>query len=320
MDDRRPGTENEARHVPVLLTEVMSFIIQPGTKTVLDATIGAGGHAEAILKAMDGVKLIGLDRDPCAVSISKGRLAPYKGRVEILHSHFLRLDAALDSCGVEKVDFILMDLGVSSMQLDTPERGFSLAKDGPLDMRMDPSSPSTAASIVNEAGHERLVSIFRKYGEEKNAARIARAIVEERGKSPITTTGRLADIVAKASSSKGQRRIHPATRVFQAIRIAVNNELDIIAPAIQKGVERLNNGGRIAVISFHSLEDRIVKKEFADLEGRCQCPKNIPVCVCGRYALVKTLTRKPVRPAAGEMEANRRARSAKLRVAEKVAA
>jgi len=311
--------EAGAPHQPVLMEEVLSFIVRPGVSLVLDATIGAGGHAEAILKSMEKVKLIGLDRDQSAVALSGRRLAPFAGRATVAHADFSSIGRVLDEAGFPKVDAALMDLGVSSMQLDQPERGFSFGKPGPLDMRMDQSTPITAAMIVNTYDEKELTSIFRLYGEESKAPRIARAIIGQRAMAPITTTDRLARIIEQAAPAP-RGRIHPATRVFQALRIAVNSELDLLAMALDEAVERLNPGGRIVVISFHSLEDRIVKRAFMDMAKGCVCPKQAPVCVCGGKPKVKLLTRKPVMPQEAEIAANPRARSARLRAAERVAA
>ncbi|MDH5638815.1 MAG: 16S rRNA (cytosine(1402)-N(4))-methyltransferase RsmH [Nitrospinota bacterium] len=315
------GTVADFGHIPVLMDEVLSYIARPLTRSVLDATLGAGGHAEAILKAMDQVRLIGMDKDDVAIALSKSRLAPFGERVSFKRADFSRIGQVLDEYDFPTVDAILMDLGVSSMQIDNPSRGFSFSHPGPLDMRMDKSQKTTASDIVNSADEKELVRIFREYGEERNAPKVARAIVRERALSPIDSTDRLAGIVSKVSSSPpGRRRIHPATRVFQALRIAVNDEMSALHPALQTAVERLNPGGRIAVISFHSLEDRIVKRAFFDMAADCVCPKGLPVCVCGKVANVKIITKRPVAPSAAETASNPRARSARLRVAEKLAA
>ena len=315
------GAGADFGHIPVLMGEVLSHIVRPMTRSVLDATLGAGGHAEAILKAMDQVRLIGMDRDDMAIAIARRRLAPYGDRATVARADYSHIGRLLDEQGLAGVDAILMDLGVSSMQLDDPARGFSFSHDGPLDMRMDRSGPVSARDLVNSADEKELVRIFREYGEEKNAPRIARAIVNQRAASPIETTGQLAAIVAACSfSPPGRRRIHPATRVFQAIRIAVNKELELLGRSLETAVDRLNPGGRIAVISFHSLEDRIVKRAFQRMASSCVCPKGVPVCVCGQKPRVQVITKKPVAPSEEEAESNPRARSARLRVAERLAA
>ncbi|MBI4829400.1 MAG: 16S rRNA (cytosine(1402)-N(4))-methyltransferase RsmH [Nitrospinae bacterium] len=308
-------------HIPVLLNEVLSFIGGPQTGIVADATIGGGGHAEAILRAMGMARVIGLDQDGEAVERVRARLTPlFPGRIRVEKARFDQLGEVLDRLGTPRVDAALFDLGVSSFHLDDPARGFSFLRDGPLDMRMDRDDPLTAADIVNHREERELSLIFRQYGEERHATRIARAIVRERARAAIETTGALAEIVAAAIPARERRAsaIHPATRVFQALRIAVNRELEILDPALRAAAERLSPGGRIAVISFHSLEDRIVKRAFADMEPQCRCPKDLPVCRCGRPGILRVLTRKPVAPGSAEVEQNPRARSARLRVAERL--
>ncbi|MBI4665897.1 MAG: 16S rRNA (cytosine(1402)-N(4))-methyltransferase RsmH [Nitrospinae bacterium] len=308
------------KHVPVLLEEVVSFLFGRGESVVVDATLGGGGHAEAVLRRFPEVKLlIGLDRDEEAVERAAARLAPFGPRVRAQKAHFIELGDVMDRMGVSKADAVLMDLGVSSFHLDDPARGFSFSKNGPLDMRMDKAQSLTAAGLVNTLGERELALIFYRYGEERHSARIAKEIVKERAGEPIATTGRLAKIVEKAMPGGAKHGpIHPATRVFQALRIAVNGELDNLAQSIEKAAERLNPGGRIGVISFHSLEDRIVKDVFSRLSGRCECPPGLPVCVCGKRKSVNVITRKPVTAGDEETGANPRARSAKLRVAERV--
>jgi len=296
------------------------LLARPETRLVLDATVGAGGHAEAILKALDHARLIGMDRDESALAMAAGRLAPFAGRVTLVHADYSRMGKILDEAEIDAVDAILMDLGVSSMQLDDPARGFSFLKPGPLDMRMDRGQKLTAEEIVNGWSRRDLINIFRKYGEEPMAGPIAAAIERERAREPVTTTDRLAGIVAKAAPGGRRRGIHPATRVFQAIRIAVNGELDLLGPALETAVSRLAPGGRLVVISFHSLEDRIVKTAFAGFAAGCVCPKDLPVCGCGKKPLARILTRKPARPDEAEAEANPRARSARLRALERLAA
>jgi 16S rRNA (cytosine1402-N4)-methyltransferase len=312
------GGVGELEHVPVLLDEVLGLLAGPDVRTVLDATLGGGGHAEALLARAPGIGLlVGLDRDEEAVQRAARRLDRFGDRVKAVKSHFADMGEVLDAMGLRKVDAVLMDLGMSSFQLADGERGFSFQKDGPLDMRMDKSFHMTASDVVNGYSEQKLTSIFREYGEEPAAKRIARAIVRERAVEPITSTVQLAGIVESAAPRRGKPGIHPATRVFQAIRIAVNGELARLHEAVETAVDRLNPGGRLAVISFHSLEDRIVKNAFLDMAGRCVCPPGFPVCACGRRERVKILTRKPVQPGENEVAQNPRARSAKLRAVEK---
>lgn len=281
----------------------------------VDATLGAGGHAEALLARGAGdLQLLGIDRDPDALAGARERLARFGGRVRFVEADFGDLDAVLD--GSPAPDGILADLGVSSMQLDRGERGFSFRRDGPLDMRMGRSGRS-AADIVATASVEELTRIFRDFGEERMAAKIARGIVAERTRGPIQTTRQLARIVA---GEKGSReKIDPATRVFQALRIEVNQELSALARFLAAASARLNQGGRLAIISYHSLEDRLVKDAFRRESGVCLCPPKLPACVCGARAALRVLTRRPIRPGEAELFRNPRSRSARLRVAEKAA-
>jgi 16S rRNA (cytosine1402-N4)-methyltransferase len=280
----------------------------------VDATLGAGGHAEALLARGGGVRLLGIDRDPDALVRAGQRLARFGERVRLVEADFGDLDAVLD--GSPAPDGILADLGVSSMQLDQGERGFSFRRDGPLDMRMGRSGRS-AADIVATASVEELTRIFRDFGEERMAAKIARGIVAERTRGPIQTTRQLARIVA---GEKGSReKIDPATRVFQALRIEVNQELVALARFLAAASARLNQGGRLAVVSYHSLEDRIVKETFRRESGVCLCPPKLPACVCGARTALRVLTRRPIRPGESELRRNPRSRSARLRVAEKLA-
>jgi 16S rRNA (cytosine1402-N4)-methyltransferase len=280
----------------------------------VDATVGAGGHAERLLERGPGVELLGIDRDPDALDLARGRLARFAGRAELVAGDFAELDALL--ADRPPAAGILADLGVSSMQLDRGERGFSFRRDGPLDMRMGRSG-RTAADIVATASVDELTRIFRDYGEERMAAKIARGIVAERTKSPIQSTRQLARIVA---GQKGSReKIDPATRVFQALRIEVNQELVALGRFLAAAVARLKPGGRLAVISYHSLEDRLVKDAFRRESGVCFCPPKLPTCHCGARTALKVLTRRPIRPGEAEQRRNPRSRSARLRVAEKVA-
>jgi 16S rRNA (cytosine1402-N4)-methyltransferase len=279
----------------------------------VDATVGAGGHAEGLLEAGEEARLLGIDRDPEALALAARRLRRFGHRVELVEGDFSDLDRLVS--GRPAPDGILADLGVSSMQLETPARGFSFRRDGPLDMRMGRSGRS-AAEILADAPVEELTRIFREYGEERMAAKIARGIVAERARGPIASTRQLARIVASAKGSR--ERIDPATRVFQALRIEVNQELVALSRFLAAAVSRANARGRIAVLSYHSLEDRLVKDAFRRDSGVCLCPARIPRCVCGSRRLLTVLTRRPVVPSEGERRANPRSRSARLRVAEKL--
>ena len=311
------GNGAASRHFPVLLEEVIEGLNVRQGGVYLDGTLGAGGHAEALLSAHPGIRLIGMDRDPAALALAEGRLAAYRDRLTLFHNDFRFLDEVLDEGGVNSVDGIVLDLGVSSMQLDEGERGFSFANDGPLDMRMDPSHGESALTLVNEMDPVELANILYRYGEERRSRAIAKAIVREREVAPIETTGRLANIVAAVPGMGRMRNIHPATRTFQALRIAVNDELAAIEEAVPAGVARLAPGGRMVVISFHSLEDRIVKRGFRELERPCLCPKEMPECRCGLVTSGKVVTRRPIVPTEEEAERNPRSRSAKLRVFER---
>lgn len=286
-------------------------MLQPRTGGVyVDGTVGAGGHAAAILQrsAPDG-RLYGLDRDPAALEIARQRLAQFGDRVHLFHCNFDQL-ARLE---LPPADGILLDLGLSSMQLDRPERGFSFQQAGPLDMRMNPTAGQTAADLVNNLPEQELADLIYQYGEERHSRRIARAIVRAR---PIHSTVELARLVAGAGRS-GSRRIHPATRTFQALRIATNDELGALERTLPQAIARLKPGGRLAVISFHSLEDRIVKHFFRREARDCICPPKQPICTCQHQATVQIITKKPITPDLAEQDQNPRSRSAKLRVAEK---
>jgi 16S rRNA (cytosine1402-N4)-methyltransferase len=280
----------------------------------VDATLGGGGHAESLLERAPGIRLLGLDRDPEALALARRRLARFGDRLDLVQANFADLEGALE--GHPAPDGVLADLGVSSMQLDRGERGFSFRREGPLDMRMSPAG-KTAADIVATASAEELTRIFREYGEERMAAKIARGIVAERTRGPITTTRQLARIVAGAKGARGGK-IDPATKVFQALRIEVNQELVALGRFLAAAADRLNAGGRLAVIAYHSLEDRIVKDAFRRDAGVCLCPPRLPKCVCGAQRVLKVLTRRPVLPSEGERRANPRSRSARMRVAEKL--
>jgi 16S rRNA (cytosine1402-N4)-methyltransferase len=308
------------RHVSVLADEVLNYLTPQSGKIYVDGTLGGGGHAQQILEASapDGI-LIGFDRDTDALKAASGKLAPYGGRVKLVHSNFADMAERFAQLGVTGIDGFLLDLGVSSFQLDKGERGFSFQQDAPLDMRMDDSSGETAAFLVNQLAEQSLAQIIREYGEERWAVRIAAHIVQARQESPIETTLQLADIIKGAiPRAKWEERLHPATRTFQALRIAVNDELGSLEKGLKAAINMLNRGGRIAVISFHSLEDRIVKNIFREAATGCICPKQVPVCVCGRVPQLKKVTGKPILPGSEEVHSNPRSRSAKLRVAEKL--
>ena len=307
---------SNADHVPVLAAEVRELLgVQPG-ETVVDATFGAGGHASLLAEDLAGRgKLVAIDRDPGAKSYFDRFKARAGIDVRFLRGDFAIVLAQLAANGI-KADAILLDLGISSMQVDRPERGFSYATDAPLDMRMDPSSEPTAAAIVNTWDERELVSVFRRYGEERYAAPIARAIVRRRTERPFTRTGDLVDVIKLAIPTPARfGEGHPARRVFQALRIAVNDELGQLEAALPAALEMLRPGGRLAVISFHSLEDRIVKRFFAEQAKGCTCPPEFPICICGQEPTLRLLSRKPVRPSADETEHNPRATSARLRAA-----
>lgn len=303
------------QHQSVLAAEVLGLLQPVSGECFVDGTVGGGGHARLILEATapDG-RLFGLDRDPEALARAGEVLAPFGERVQLRHAAFADLAEVLAAAGVNAVDGLLLDLGVSSWQLDAAQRGFSFRNDGPLDMRMDPTGGISAAEVVNEASEQELTRIFREYGEERFARRIARRIAQQRQLEPLRTTRQLAELVRGAvPGGMVPGRIHPATRVFQALRIHVNGELDQVTRGVRSGFELLRPGGRMAVISFHSLEDRIVKQFFQQLIRPCICPPGLPVCACGREPRAEMLTRKALRAGEGEVEENPRARSAVLR-------
>lgn len=307
-------------HIPVLYEQTLSYLkLEPG-QTVVDGTLGACGHARGILeRIMPGGLLIGIDKDEAAIKRAQPLLDEYGGNVRIVRSDFKNIREVLNAAGVSGMDRALLDLGVSSYQLEEAGRGFSYMQDAPLDMRMDQRTMLDAAQIVNKYTKEDLQRVIREYGEEKWAGRIAQFICEVRKTSPIETTAQLAQVVRDAIPA-GARRTgpHPAKRTFQAIRIEVNAELTGLKEAIDAYVDCLHPGGRLAVITFHSLEDRIVKKEFAYLQNPCTCPPDLPVCACGNAPKIRLATRKPVIASNEELNENPRARSAKLRVAEKI--
>lgn len=303
-------------HLPVLLNETINSLNIKPDGIYVDGTVGGAGHSREIAKRLtDGGRLIAFDRDPDAVETAAERLKKFNATV--VHSNFSEIPSVLKSMNVDKVDGILLDLGVSSHQLDEGSRGFSYHREAPLDMRMSQSG-TTAADLVNTLTAEELADIFTRFGEEKFSYRIARNIVKEREVSPILTTTRLADIIAASVPAAARRDGHPARKCFQALRIAVNGELDCLRPAIEGAFSCLKVGGVLSIITFHSLEDRIVKQTFADLCKGCVCPPDIPVCVCGRTPQALHITRKPIVAGAEELEKNPRSRSAKLRVIEKI--
>jgi 16S rRNA (cytosine1402-N4)-methyltransferase len=311
----RPG------HESVLLDEAVHWLRPRPGGVYVDATLGPGGHAEAVLEALAGDgRLVGLDRDPKALSLARERLARFGDRFVALHGDYRDLPARLRAAGFFAVDGVLADLGISSAQLDDPERGLSFRVDGPLDMRMDPTSGEpTAADLLAEAAEAEIRRILREYGEERLAGPIARAIVRERAARPLTRTLQLASLVERAAGPAARRfRIHPATRTFQALRIAVNHELTGLDRFVTDAASMLRRGGRLVVIAFHSLEDRAIKHTMRALAHRCTCPPDLPVCGCGRENVLSILTPHAVRPTAAEAGRNPRARSARLRAAERL--
>ena len=318
--DKNAAEDQSYGHKPVLLDECLEALAIRPDGIYLDGTLGRAGHSLEIARRLtEGGRLIGVDRDETALAAAEVRLAEFRDRVTLVHSNFSCIHQILDELGLEKIDGMLFDLGVSSPQLDDAERGFSYMNDAPLDMRMDRTAALTAREVVNFWSYEELRRILFEYGEERYAPVIAKNIVREREQAPIETTLQLTEIIKKAMPPAALReKQHPAKRSFQAIRIALNGELDELEPMMEAAADRLNPGGRLAVISFHSLEDRIIKKTMQRLATGCTCPPEFPVCVCGKQPKMKLVTRKPVVSTAAELEYNPRARSAKLRVAEKV--
>ncbi|OUO39911.1 16S rRNA (cytosine(1402)-N(4))-methyltransferase RsmH [Flavonifractor sp. An306] len=312
-------SEPSYTHKPVLLEECIQALAIRPDGIYLDGTLGRAGHSWEIARRLTSGRLICVDRDQAALDAAEERLAPWRDKVELVHSNFCELDAILDGLKLDRVDGMLFDLGVSSPQLDDPSRGFSYMADAPLDMRMDKTDTLTARTVVNEWPQEELRRILWQYGEERYASAIAGAIVRARDKEEIATTLQLVDVLRSAMPAAALReKQHPAKRTFQAIRIAVNDELTAVDKMVRAAVPRLNAGGRLAVISFHSLEDRIVKNALAEFAKGCTCPPDFPVCVCGKKPQVKLVNRKPIVSGPAELEENPRARSAKLRVAEKL--
>ncbi len=306
-------------HISVLLDECIEYLNIKPNGIYLDGTLGMGGHSEAILQRLTSGRLISIDRDDRALEFAGRRLAPFGERSIRVKGNFCDFGAILDELGIEQVDGMMFDLGVSSPQLDEAERGFSYMKDAPLDMRMDECSPLTAWEVVNRWPEEELKSILWKYGEERYSGRIASAIAARRERQTIDSTADLAEVIRGAMPPAALReKQHPAKRSFQAIRIAVNDELGALEQMLQQAENRLAPEGRLLVISFHSLEDRIVKEFVRSREDGCRCPPEFPVCVCGFRPTLRSVTRKPVVPSAAELERNPRARSAKLRIAERM--
>ncbi len=309
----------EAKHFSVLLKECIENLKIKPEGIYLDGTLGLGGHSYEIASRLTTGRLIGIDRDETAIERAGKRLAPFGDKVSLVHGNFADAAAILDDLGIQGVDGMLFDLGVSSPQLDEVQRGFSYMADAPLDMRMDEGDSLSAYEVVNSWDEKRLNRILWDYGEERYARRISRAIVEHREKKPIETTLELVDIIKGAMPAAALReKQHPAKRSFQAIRIAVNDELGAIAAMMETAPDKLNKGGRLCVISFHSLEDRIVKAGIAARENGCTCPREAPICTCGFVQTLKSVSRKPILPSPEELEINPRSRSAKLRVAERV--
>ena len=306
------------QHESVLEREVIQNLNLRGGSLIVDGTLGDGGHAELLLKNTTSVRVLGIDRDMRAIERAEKRLAPFRDRITLVHGNFSDIKTILKKANVMNVDGLLLDLGVSSPQLDSPNRGFSFMRNGPLDMRMDSSQKITAADLLIELPDEKLVSVIKEYGEERFSKRIVRAIRQAQKQSAIKTTLQLSNIISSVIHASRQTKIHPATRTFQALRIAVNGELEHIKKALRDSVDILQESARVIVISFHSLEDRIVKNFFKTEEKGCVCPPKIPVCSCGHKQRLKIITRKPIIPAVEEVRRNSRASSAKLRVAERV--
>ena len=308
----------EFTHKPVLLAECIEALHIRPEGIYVDGTLGRAGHSREIARRLTTGRLICVDRDQAAIDAAQERLAPWMDHVTLVHSNFDRISDILDELGLSGVDGMLFDLGVSSPQLDDASRGFSYMHDAPLDMRMDASAPLTAYEVVNTWSYEELRRILFEYGEERYAPAIAKKIVQARETAPVQTTLELAELIRSAMPAAALReKQHPAKRSFQAVRIAVNGELDALPPMLSGAIDHLNPAGRLAVITFHSLEDRIVKNRFRENEKPCICPPDFPVCVCGRKSMGKVITRKPILPSKEELEENSRSKSAKLRVFER---
>lgn len=306
-------------HIPVLRDEVVRLLASGPPGVIVDGTVGLGGHAEALLRNDAAIRLIGIDCDAAVLERGRERLARFRSRVTLIHADYRDLNRVLDEAEIDRIDGFLLDVGISSLQLDDASRGFSFRRDGPLDMRMDPTRGPSAADWVAVATQAEIADVLISFGEERYAKRIARAIDQARRRAPIATTGALAEIIRGAvPASYRRQRIDPATRSFQAIRIRINGELDALEAGLRSGFDRLSPGGVAAVISFHSLEDRIVKSFFGHKAAACVCPPGLPECLCHKRIEAEILTKRPVTPASDEIEANPRARSAKLRAARRV--
>ena len=314
------GSEMNFAHKSVLLDECIEALDIKPDGIYVDGTAGGGGHSFEIAKRLnENGLLIAIDQDEDAIKAASAKLACYGDRVKIVRNNFSNLADVCGELGIEKIDGLLLDLGVSSYQLDTAERGFSYMADAPLDMRMDKRAELDAWKVINEYSESELKRIIYEYGEERFSGKIAAKIVQARQTSPINTTGELVQVIKCAIPAAAREGgSHPAKRTFQAIRIEVNKELNVIAPAVRSAVDLLDGGGRVAIITFHSLEDRIVKQEFVKYSKGCTCPKDFPMCVCGNKPKLKIITHKPILPSSEELEANWRSHSAKLRVAEKI--
>lgn len=309
----------EFRHYSVMLSETIDGLNVKDGGIYADGTLGGGGHSLEILSRAKNVRLIGIDQDEEAIFAAQQRLSGFSKQTDFVHNNFSNIKTVLDELGIEEIDGMVLDLGVSSYQLDNAERGFSYMVSAPLDMRMDKSKPKTAFDVVNEYSEDELTDIFYSYGEEKWSRRIAKFIIDERNRNPIETTSQLAELVKSAIPKKAREgALHPEKRVFQAIRIEVNGELKILENAIIDITDRLKKGGRLSIITFHSLEDRIVKQTFLKLQKGCICPPDFPVCVCGNKPKIKLITKKPILPTPKELQENSRSKSAKLRVCEKL--
>lgn len=309
----------EFKHYSVMLDETVDGLNVHSGGIYTDGTLGGGGHSFEILSRCENVRLIGIDQDTDALAAAGKRLGDFKESVTYVNDNFRNINSILDGLGIDKIDGMVLDLGVSSYQLDNAERGFSYMQDAPLDMRMNKTAEFSAYDVVNSYSEQQLTDIFYRYGEENWSKRIAQFIVDKRKIKPVETTHELSDIIKAAIPQAARKDVaHPEKRVFQAIRIEVNGELELLKSALCDIVKRLNKGGRLSVITFHSLEDRIVKQTFSELAKGCTCPADFPVCVCGKKPEIKIITRKPILPSRKELEENSRSKSAKLRIAEKL--
>ena len=314
------NTSPDSIHSPVLLNESLELLSLKGNGEYVDATLGIGGHSEVILDTHKGIHVIGIDQDSAAIVLARKRLEKYGERVRFFHANFADIKRVLKEAGIDKVDGVLADLGVSSLQFDSEERGFSFRFDAPLDMRMNPDADTpTAAELLATLSQDKIADLIYLYGEERFSRRIARRIVEKRESGePVSTTKQLVELVERSVRRSPKDKIHPATRTFQALRIAVNHEVEILEQFIRDAVDSLKIEGRFAVITFHSLEDRIVKQTFQKLSGKCFCPPRMPVCICGAKKIVEIITRKPITPGEAETRENPRSRSAKLRAVRRI--